>query len=328
MKVVKKLYRGNSSMAFKFDPEIEAVVVEMAKQLSEVEAPERGDWKTLREQTHATLEQMSALAPALPDVQTQSFNLKLDDGDTIELRWYTKDGANPGSAVVYAHGGGMVCGSVDYYDSVVSEYVQLSGVPFLSVGYRLAPEKTGTSPMEDTYAALVWLKENAAELGVDTDRIAVMGDSAGGGIAAGTAILARDRGTEIAKQILIYPMLDDTNLKPDDHITSFLSWTYDNNYTGWKTLLGDDFETDNISPVAAPARNTNFEGLAPAYIDVGELDIFRDKDVNYALKLWEAGVSVELHVHPGAQHGFERFAPQSDVAKRTSADRIRSIQSV
>jgi acetyl esterase/lipase len=142
------------------------------------------------------------------------------------------------------------------------------------------------------------------------------------------AILARDRDVPLARQILVYPMLDDRNTTPGTIPAEVLTWTYDNNYTGWHCLLGDKVGTDDVSPVAAPARLTDFTRLAPAYIDVGDLDIFRDESIAYAAGLAKAGVPVELHVHPGAPHGFERFVPQAGVARRAMADRARAIAAI
>jgi acetyl esterase/lipase len=139
------------------------------------------------------------------------------------------------------------------------------------------------------------------------------------------AILARDRGVALARQILVYPMLDDRSLTPDPLLEPFLTWTYDGNFTGWSAVLGDELGTDTVSPIAAPARLTDFAGLAPTYLDVGELDLFRDEDIAYAQRLTKAGVSVELHVHPGAPHGFDRFAPDSKLTRRAIADRLRVI---
>ena len=181
---------------------------------------------------------------------------------------------------------------------------------------------------EDSFSALMWLHDHAAELGVDPERIAVMGDSGGGGPTAAAAILARDRKLPVAKQILVYPMLDDRNTTPGPIPEELLTWGYDNNYTGWVTLLGDQIGTDAVSPVASPARLPDFTGLAPAYIDVGDLDIFRDESIAYAGGLASAGIPVELHVHPGAPHGFERFVPDSRVAQRAMADRARAVATV
>ena len=129
----------------------------------------------------------------------------------------------------------------------------------------------------------------------------------------------------LARQILIYPMLDDRNQTADPARAPFLTWTYDNNYTAWHAVLGNQFGTDDVSPVAAPARLTDFAGLAPAYLEVGDLDIFRDETIAYAARLATAGVPIELHVHPGAPHGWERFAPKSDSAQRAMNDRARAI---
>jgi acetyl esterase/lipase len=202
-------------------------------------------------------------------------------------------------------------------------------VPFLSVELRLAPEATSpTSLAEDVFAALTWLADHAGELGVDQSRIAIMGDSGGAGPTAGAAILARDRHVPVAKQILVYPMLDDRNTTPRSVPAELLAWGHDNNYTGWVTLLGDQLGAEDVSPVAAPARLRDFAGLAPAYIDVGDLDIFKEESIAYALGLARAGVPIELHVHPGAPHGFERFVPDADVARRAMADRVRVVASI
>ena len=221
----------------------------------------------------------------------------------------------------------MICGSLDIYDSLVRNSVSKSGVPMLAVEYRLAPEHPHPAPVEDCFAGLRWLSEHARELGVDPQRIAVYGDSAGGGLAAGTALIARDRGVHLARQILVYPMIDDRT-EVDARLVPFLMWTYDDNETGWRALLGADYRTDAVSPYAAPSRAADLAGLAPAYLEVGELDAFRDEDMDYARRLGLAGVSVELHVHPGVPHAFEALAPQTAVARRSAADRLRALTSL
>jgi acetyl esterase/lipase len=186
----------------------------------------------------------------------------------------------------------------------------------------------GGVPVEDSYAGLAWLASNARDLGVDPARIAVMGDSAGGGLAAGAALLARDRGTPVARQILIYPMLDDRTTVPDPALVPYAGWSYDDNYTGWHALLGDAIGGPGVPEAAAPARARDLAGLPPAYIEVGELDIFRDEAIEYARRLSAVGVSAELHVHPGCPHGFDRVAPAADVVRRSRADRIRVLTSL
>jgi acetyl esterase/lipase len=154
----------------------------------------------------------------------------------VPLRWPTTEGhgsSNDGSAVVYLHGDGMILGSVQASDRYVAGHVAESGVPVLSVDYRRAPEDPYPTPVEDCFAALAWLAAHADELFVNAARIAFMGDSGGGGLAAATALMARDRELTVAKQILIYPMLDDRTTTPDPMLEPFAFSTYDNNYTDW-----------------------------------------------------------------------------------------------
>ena len=311
-------------MTFSLDPEIAEIFVAMARHGTTRPAPKRGDWKGLRDNGNAAWALWSSLAPSYPEVQRTTYFATAPDGTAIELRWYAKGDAAPGSAVVYAHGGGMILGNLDVYDFVVSEYVAATSVPFLSVDYRLAPEAKGEMPARDVFAGITWLVEHASELSVDPDRIAVMGDSGGGGPAAGAAIMARDGGIKLAGQILIYPMLDDRNQTPDPRLSPFATWTYDNNFTAWSALLGNNLGGEKVSSIAVPARLGDSAGLAPAYIEVGELDIFRNEDIAYAQNLAKGGVSVELHVHPGAPHGYDRLAPKSQLTRRAMADRLRS----
>lgn len=199
----------------------------------------------------------------------------------------------------------------------------------MSVEYRLAPEVTATTPAADVFAGLRWLLEHVSELGVDPSRVAVMGESAGGGIAAGVAISARDEGIALAQQILIYPMLDDRNVAADDvRDVPLLTWDHDMSFTCWTALLGDQRGTESVSPVAAPARLSEFHGLAPAYVEVGDLDIFLDEVLVYTQRLAAAGVPVEFHLHPGAPHGYERYAPVSSLARRAMRDRVRVVRAI
>ncbi len=313
-------------MPYALDPELVAALAVLSPPAAP--PPARGDWQALRATGNAAWAAWSAAALSYPDVHTKSFFAETFDGAEIELRWFAKEGSSPGSAVVYAHGGGMILANVDLYAFVIAEYVAKSGVPFLAVEYRLAPECRDTSLTEDVLAGLRWLAAHADEFGVQPRRIALMGDSGGGCPAAGAAILARDRGIALARQILIYPMLDDRNLVPDPLLAPFATWTYDNNFTGWSALLGERLGDASNSPAAVPARLKDASGLAPAYIEVGEMDIFRDEDIRHARKLAAAGVPVELHVHPGANHGFDRLAPASKLALRAQQDRIRTIKSI
>lgn len=314
-------------MPFSYDPEFGAAIAPFAEALSAEQAA-AGDWARLRETADTGLALLAAGIPDVPGVDRTDIELPGYQGAKIAARLYRKVGSDPGSALLYIHGGGMVAGSMELYDRVPASYVAESGVPMLSVDYRLAPEHPHPVPVEDCFAALLWLHDLAANFGVDRARIGVMGDSAGGGLAAGTAILARHRALPLALQILIYPMLDDRNVVPDPELVPFALWSYDANLTGWVSLLGDQRGRDDVPPSAAPARETDFAGLAPAYIEVGELDIFRDEDVRYAGRLSQAGVSAELHVHPGVPHGFDAAGAGTSVGIRSRADRIRVIQSL
>ncbi len=313
-------------MAYRFDEEWAAAVAPLLRAMERAPRLPVGDAHGRRAAIDGMMTSFGDRRPAVADVEVVTHRTVSFDGAEIEMRWYTKQGSPITSAVLYLHGGGMICGSLDIYDSLVRNSVSKSGVPTLAVEYRLAPEHPHPAPVEDCFAALAWLSVNASSLGIDVSRIAVYGDSAGGGLAAGTALLARDRGITLARQILVYPMIDDRT-EVDPALVPFLMWTYEDNETGWRALLGDAYRTDEASPYAAPARATNLSGLAPAYIEVGELDAFRDENIAYARRLSQAGVSVELHVHPGVPHAFEALAPQVAVSRRSAADRLRALTS-
>ncbi len=317
-------------MVLAYDPALAAVLgsSEGSSEPVGMAATARGDALALRAAIDADTDAAFGVLPTFEAVTSTSHVMDVADGARIELRWYTTADVQPGPAVVYVHGGGLIGGTLDNYEPSIKFLVDLTGVPFLHVGYRLAPEHRGTVPASDAVAGIRWVIQHRDELGVDASRVAVMGDSGGGAVAAGAAILARDEGIELSRQILIYPMLDDRNVDPDPHLADLATWTYDNNFTGWDALLGDDRGTADVPAAAAPARLGDFAGLAPAYIEVGELDIFRDESIAYASQLWAAGVSCELHVHPGSPHGHEWIDPDADVARRSIADRVRVIRSL
>lgn len=315
-------------MAHSLDPEIAAPLSALNAAFGDAALPERGDWQGCRAMSNAFLAAVGSAKARVGGVTVTRRGTVAPDGAPVELRWYSRGGETPGSAAVYLHGGGMIGGSLDLYEPFVRSYVAASGVAMLGVEYRLAPEYPHPVPVEDAYAGLRWLADHAQEMGVEPSRIAVMGDSAGGGIAAGVALLARSRGLLLARQILIYPMLDDRNTVPDPALAPFVTWSHDENHTGWSALLGQRTGTEAVPPVAAPSRETDLGGVAPAYLEAGELDILRDEDIEYARRLARAGVPVDLHVHPGAPHGFDLIAPEADVTKRAFADRIRVLRAL
>lgn len=270
--------------------------------------------------------------PAVTGVDVAHYVLTTSDGAELPLAWYTPTRSElPGSAVLYLHGGGMIYSLAQtgpFYDWVARFLVAGTGVPILTVDYRVAPEHPHPTPVEDCYAALLWLVDNAGELGVDPNRIGVAGDSAGGGLAAAVSLLARDRGGPMpALQLLIYPMLDDRTRIPAPELDAqYLTWGYDDNITGWDALLGAD--ASDVPGYAAPARAGDLTGLPPAFIDCGDLDIFRTEDVDYSRRLAAAGVPTDLHIYPGCPHGFETVAPDAGVSKRAIAERMRRLRAL
>ncbi len=318
-------------MPFTLDPEVAEAFAPFAADADGRTPPPVGDVTARRATLEAVFGYLDTAQPFPDDVTISDHELTTVDGATIPLRWYTRTDASgePGPAVLYMHGGGMIAGRVSLFDGSVSRYVSASGTPILSVDYRRAPEHPHPAPVEDVYAALGWLHEHAAGLGVDPARIGVFGDSAGGGLAAAVSILARDReGPAIAKQILVMPMLDDRTVTPDPQFAPYVVWSWDDNRTGWQALLGDAAGGPDTPAYAAPARVLDPAGLPPAYIEVGQLDVFRDEDLAYAMRLGQAGVPVEFHLHPGVPHEFDFFAFNSAAARRAIADRVRALASL
>lgn len=280
--------------------------------------------------------------PAEPVTETVT-EIKSFDGATITVSRFSQEkhrlplekGQQLHPAVYHVHGGGMIAGSVDIFGPQFKRNVALWGVQVFAVDYRVAPENPSPGPVEDAFAGLKWLSETAESLGVDPARLAIYGDSAGGGIAAGTTILARDRGLEprLAKQILVYPMIDDrTKYGPDWPTRKFLSWTEKDNLIGWAAYLGADRagkEDADVRVYEAPGRAkvADLVGLPKTYIDTAGLDLFRDDDLQYAARLLHAGVEVEFHLYPGVPHGFEG-ATTTSVVKRATENRRAAIATV
>ena len=227
------------------------------------------------------------------------------------------------------HGGGYVLGTYDMDDLRFDNWSPSLGVVGVSVEYRLAPETPYPGPLEDCYAGLKWVFDNAEALGVDRDRIGISGASAGGGLAAALALLARDRGElPIAFQMLIYPMIDDRLVTPSSQWQVPI-WSPSNNEFGWRCYLGELYGTDDVPPYAAAARAEDLRRLPPTGVWVGTSDGFCDEDIAYAQRLIQAGVPTELHVYPGAPHAFDAFpsAPISRRGRRDMRDWIRSVVS-
>jgi acetyl esterase/lipase len=233
----------------------------------------------------------------------------------VPVRVHRAKGATgPAATVVTIHGGGYVIGSYDMDDPVLERWCTELGVVGVSVEYRLAPETPYPGPLEDCDAALRWTHEHAGELGVDPDRIGIYGLSAGGGLAAALALLARDRGeVPLAFQLLDCPMLDDRQRTRSISSTGLYVWTAESNEFGWRSYLGDLYGSPDVPPHAAAARADDLSGLPPACMVVGSIDGFRDEDVEYAQRLNQAGVPCELHVIAGLPHAYQLAADAAGV---------------
>ena len=222
--------------------------------------------------------------------------------------------------ILHLHGGGMVLGSADMARMGKPDLAKAMDVVFVSVDYRLAPETTFPGPQEDNYAALEWVAANAASLGADPAKIYLMGESAGGGLAASLSLMARDRkGPKIAGQILTYPMLDWRTGGADDqfgnaHTGEFI-WTRARNQFGWNCLRGDYEPKDERKGWFSPALAEDLAGLPPTYMITGMLDLFLDEDLEFARRLIDAGVWTELHCYPGAVHAFD-MVPETTLAEQ------------
>ncbi|CAN1572186.1 Aes Esterase/lipase [Caulobacteraceae bacterium] len=251
-----------------------------------------------------------------------------DGAPEVEVWIYRpRDAVGPLPCIFHIHGGGYVAGDAAQNEGGHRPLAASLGCCIVSVNYRLAPETPHPGPVEDCYAALAWLFANTADLQIDPTRVGVMGESAGGGLAAALALLVRDRGQfRLAFQHLIYPMLDDrTCISADPHpFVGEYIWTAHNNHFGWSSLLGHAPGIEGVSPYAAPARAEDLSGLPPTFISTGSLDLFLEEDLEYARRLLRAGVPVELHVYPGGFHAFN-VAPGvaiAAMARRDSADAL------
>ncbi|WP_336951310.1 alpha/beta hydrolase [Sphingobium aromaticivastans] len=236
-------------------------------------------------------------------------------------------GVGPMPVLLFIHGGGYVLGVVEGNHAGCVRTADELGCIVASVDYRLAPETRAPGQIEDGYAVLAVLHQQAEAWGIDTDRIAVGGESAGGGLAAALALMVRDRGEyRFCFQQLIYPMIDDRTCTRADICESVGQhvWTADANRFGWRALLGQEPGAQEVSPYAAAARADDLSGLPPTYISVGALDLFLDENIDYARRLMRARVPVELHVFPRAYHGYE-MNQTADTAIRSEAERRHAL---
>lgn len=307
-----------------FDPELAPVLAEITNVIGSTITLD--DLLAMRGQSQVAL--IEELVAAGDVVREDHIVPGLEGDPDIAVSIFKKRTHVPGGPGIYhIHGGGMVIGDRMTGVPLVLEWIRLFDAVAVSVEYRLAPEHPDPAPIRDCYAGLAWTAAHAGELGFDPGRLIIAGASAGGGLAAGTALMARDKnGPALTAQILMCPMLDDRNETISSlQIDGIGLWDRGSNDAGWNALLGDRRRTDQVSIYAAPARAADLSGLPPAYIDCGSAEVFRDEDVAYASAIWAAGGVAELHVWAGGFHGFDGMAPRARISVAARETRTRFI---
>lgn len=306
-----------------FDPELEAALIALADGPPPTVTPDMIGPMRENPRLRVTREMVHEAGLLTRDVQIAGFR----GGSIVATILEAPDRRPGGPAIYYLHGGGMIVGDRWSGIAALFDWVQRYDAVAVSLEYRLAPEFPDPYPVEDCYAGLCWLGDNALALGIDPERILLVGASAGGGLAAGVTLLVRDRGGAPARgQLLMYPMLDDRDRTVSSlQIDGVGVWDRGSNRTGWTALLGERRGTDDVSIYAAPARATDLSGLPPAFIDCGSAEVFRDEDVAYASAIWASGGEAELHVWPGGYHAFEGYAPQAALSQEMRDARDRWV---
>jgi acetyl esterase/lipase len=243
----------------------------------------------------------------------------------VPVRIYRPRQLQPASPAVYfIHGGGMHVGGLDYEHATAVQICEELGVLVVSTGYRKAPEHPHPAQVDDCYAALTWMSDNATSLDFDPGRLAIFGGSAGGNLALATALKARDlAGPALSYVMALYPMVDHRNTTPSAHeVTDVGAWDRKTNVEAWEWFLAGQ-EADGY---AAPLHAEDLAGLPPTFIDVGTVDVFRDEDLALAQRLLAAGVSTELHIYPGVYHAAEHYAPDAETARHMWTVRFRALR--
>ena len=278
-----------------------------------------------REMTEAINREMRANLPPT-DVIIEEMTITGPDCE-IPIAIYRPPGPAPRGGLLWMHGGGYIVG-VERDDARCIEFAEFIGCTVVSVGYRLAPESTYRESISDSFAALNWIVDNATELGIDKNRIAIGGGSAGGGLTAGLALYNRDNGgPDLAFQLMIYPMIDDTHDTPSGHeVTHPTIWNRDVSFKAWKMYLGGEYGSQAVSLYAAATRAEDLTGLPPALVSVGTMDLFRDENINYAQRLMAAGIPTDLQVYAGMFHGAEMLAPDAAASRQMRMDYLTTLK--
>ncbi|OKI41009.1 esterase [Streptomyces sp. TSRI0281] len=315
-----------------FDPELSAALAAVGAPAREPVTPEG---LAARQRRDASARPVPTLRALRADGRFEVEELRAPadrDGREVTLVSARPAGvAGPLPLLYYMHGGGMIMGNArSVLPRLLREWALPLGLAVISVEYRLAPGAPYLGPVEDCYAGLVRAAGHAAGAGLDAGRVILGGKSAGGGLAAALALLTRDRGGPVPiGQLLLSPMLDDRGTTFSSHQMAGLdTWDRTSNATAWQAVLGDRYGTAGVSPYAAPARATDLSGLPPAYIEAGSAETFRDEAVAYADGIWRAGGEAELHVWPGAFHGFDTLAPRAVLSQDAREARSRWLRRI
>jgi len=262
--------------------------------------------------------------PKNPNIATTHYQAPGPAGD-LAVRVYTPQNiSQPSPGLIYIHGGGMIMGGVEGEDGTCQMIADSLGAIVASIDYRKAPENPYPAAPEDCFAASTWVMDNAQKLGIDPHRLGIYGHSAGGGLAIAVALMARERGgPNFSFMAPIYPMIDDRNVSASSRMVVDVGiWDRAGSIEAWAWYLGGQ-QADHF---AAPARAEDLTGLPPTFMDVGEIDMFRDENLDFAKRLVEAHVPVEFHLWPGAYHASEIFAPDAALSGRIWATRIAGLK--
>jgi acetyl esterase/lipase len=276
------------------------------------------------EQRRAVVSQL-LVAPELdPRVTMEDRMIPGPAGEQMIRIYRPKGSTSALPGLINVHGGGMILGSVEGDAATAQMLAVESGAIVVSVDYRKAPEDPYPAALNDCYSASQWVFDNAKDLGIDPDNIGIYGGSAGGGLILGVCLMARDRGSMTFKYMMpIYPMIDDRNETASTHdVTEVGIWDRSGNIEAWELYLGGK----PADGYAAPTRAVDVSGLPPAFIDVGEMDAFRDEDAAFALRLAQSGVPCEFRIYPGAYHASEVFAPEAALSQRIWSGRIDALK--
>ncbi|QKX61782.1 uncharacterized protein TRUGW13939_08938 [Talaromyces rugulosus] len=323
------------------DPEFSAVMKSFGPRRA---SPKIATALEYRATADAFIGSLLSTHPVPDNVVETKYTITSYDGAEVDIYHFIRDDGiakkeGPQPALLYAHGGGIVACPVDTISrTLATQQASEFGVQCFAVDYRMAPEFPFPTPLEDCYAALKWLVEQSQSLNVDPKRIVLIGDSGGGTLVAGLSLLARDRGVSPppAKQILLYPMLDDRSAdiaesRPDDARSQYFSSYINMIKICWDAYLGTSTGASlnpDVQPYACPARADVLAGLPPTYIDVGSLDLFRDESLAFASKLVAANVDVEFHMYEGVPHCFDLIARDIQITRNAIENRKRAIGSI